>query len=94
MPEVFADCEYTSGGDLVSPTKSKPISPQECAERVRVVAHEGRNYAQGGSQEQASVDMKLDGRRFSVCLHSDLPGAVDNVKAVREMIDRLNRRAA
>ncbi|EJD47350.1 LamB/YcsF family protein [Auricularia subglabra TFB-10046 SS5] len=68
---------------------ARPMSPGECAERVRRIAEEDTNYAQGSSDD---VKMGLQGRPFSVCIHSDMKTAVENVQAVRKVIDQLNAR--
>jgi lactam utilization protein B len=64
---------------LLPPAKSKKATPSQCAERVTNLST--------SSDIQAEV---LKGKSYSVCLHSDMEGALDNVKAVRTAIDNLN----
>ncbi|EJD49032.1 LamB/YcsF [Auricularia subglabra TFB-10046 SS5] len=87
VPEVYVDIEYDANGKLLPVAQSKTMSPGECAERVRRIAEEDTNYAQGSSD---GVKMGLQGRPFSVCIHSDIKTAVENVQAVRKVIDQLN----
>lgn len=70
---------YTPEGQLLPPAKSKKASPQDCANRVKNIA--------SSSDPEAGP---LKNRSYSVCLHSDMDGAVANVKAVRATIDSLN----
>ena len=63
------------------------MTSEECAERVRRIAEEDYNYAQGSSE---GIKMNLGDRPFSVCCHSDMKTAVENVAAVRKTIDNLN----
>ena len=79
VPELFVDIEYSKEGALIPPAQSKKITPQESAERARKVAETGNNFAQGGGE----VNMPEFGhaanggkcKPFSICIHSDLPGA-------------------
>lgn len=79
VPELFVDIEYSQQGALIPPAQSKSISPQESAERARKVAETGHNFAQGGGDVKmpefghAENDGKC--KPFSICIHSDLPGA-------------------
>lgn len=88
VPEVFVDIEYTPDGKLIPPAKSKSMTPDDCAERVRMVVEQDRLPAQGSDKPTSAFNMQ--GRPFSVCCHSDMHGATENVAAVRRMIDQLN----
>lgn len=41
--------------------------------------------------DNQALNLKFSGTPFTVCLHSDIPGALDNVKAARVAIDEINR---
>ncbi|SPO37483.1 related to Lactam utilization protein lamB [Pseudozyma flocculosa] len=94
VPELFVDIEYSPEGALIPPAQSKEISPEESAERARKVALTGTNYAQGGGEvhmpEFGHGDNGGRCRPFSICLHSDLPGAEQSVAATRRAVDELN----
>ncbi|MCO5549797.1 hypothetical protein L7F22_003271 [Adiantum nelumboides] len=90
VPEIFVDIEYSAEGNLIPPAKSKPISSQECADRVKMVFENDCLPAQQPAQSTNTKSLNLKGRHFSVCLHSDFKTAVDNVKAVRQVIDNIN----
>ncbi|GAC76146.1 hypothetical protein PANT_19c00122 [Moesziomyces antarcticus T-34] len=94
VPELFVDIEYSKEGALIPPAQSKKITPQESAERARKVAETGHNYAQGGGE----VNMPEFGhagnggkcKPFSICIHSDLPGAESTAAETRKTVDELN----
>ncbi|PWN34566.1 LamB/YcsF [Meira miltonrushii] len=92
VPEIFVDIEYSAEGNLIPPAKSKPISPEECAERVRMAFENDHLPAQQPASATTTKPLNLKGKHFSVCLHSDFKAAVDNVKAVRQMIDSINNK--
>jgi lactam utilization protein B len=70
---------YTPEGQLLPPAKSKKATPADCADRVKRIFT---------SSDPLTAHFKE--RNFSICLHSDMEGAVENVKAVKAMIDSLN----
>ncbi|UZJ53994.1 hypothetical protein CBS101457_003314 [Exobasidium rhododendri] len=84
VPEFFADIDYTAEGQLLPPSKSKKATPTECAERVKHVLTDS---------DPLTAHFK-ERKYFSVCLHSDMEGAEENVRAVRAMIDTLNKETA
>lgn len=79
VPELFVDIEYSKEGALIPPAQSKKITPQESAERARKVAETGCNFAQGGGDvKMPEFGHDENGGKckpFSICIHSDLPGA-------------------
>ena len=82
-PRLTPLCSYTPDGQLLPPAKSVKASPSTCAERVTNIITASNSLTDHFKQ-----------RPFSVCLHSDMDGAVDNVKAVRAAIDALNQRTS
>ncbi|CAO1622272.1 unnamed protein product [Parajaminaea phylloscopi] len=87
VPEVFVDIEYTPEGALIPPAKSKHIDPAESAARAVSPFLEGTILAQSSS---TPASMPLKGRPYSICLHSDLPHAVERLKEVRKKVDEIN----
>lgn len=75
--EAFADRAYTPEGTLVSRREPGAVlsDPAVVAERAVRFATEGTVVAVDGSV--------VDARARSICVHSDTPGALDLVKAVR-----------
>jgi UPF0271 protein len=77
VPEAFADRAYTPEGTLVSRREPGSVisDPQVVAERALRFATEGTVVAVDGTVVPA--------RARSICVHSDTPGALDLVRAVR-----------
>ena len=75
--EAFADRAYTPEGTLVSRREPGAVlsDPAVVAERAVRFATEGTVVAVDGSV--------VDARARSICVHSDTPGALDLVRAVR-----------
>ncbi|MGZ4810985.1 MAG: 5-oxoprolinase subunit PxpA [Thermoanaerobaculia bacterium] len=80
--EAFADRRYEPDGSLVS--RKKPGSLLTIAEAVlqaEILARDGLVIAADGSQIAIAFD--------TICIHSDMEGAVERLRAIRE---RLNAR--
>jgi len=86
IQELYVDVDYDSKGALVPPAKSRPKNPKIIYDAI---------YTAGTKdiitdQENNTVDLHFENHPISVCLHSDMPGSLDNVKKAREAIDKLN----
>jgi UPF0271 protein len=80
VAELYVDLDYRADGSLIIQRRPEPKNPQAAARRVeRAVAGEGVEAVDG---------TRLDIRFDSVCIHSDIPGAPDMARAVRDVLDR------
>lgn len=84
--ELYVDIDYTPEGALVPVAKSKMATPELIYERITKCAEsDDRDHNQGGS-----FKVGFSGRPFSICLHSDMPTALENAKAGRKAVDEAN----
>lgn len=84
--ELYVDIDYSAEGALLPVAKSKKPSPESCASRFRSVVETDSALNVEGS----SFQLGFDGIPFSVCIHSDMPTALENAKAVRSVMDQVN----
>lgn len=82
IPEFYADIDYNDQGELVPVAESVPVTPDLVKERIRLFANKGQAKTKAGNL----VDIPVDRQGFSVCIHSDLPGAIENAAAARAAI--------
>ncbi|KAI6083530.1 LamB/YcsF, partial [Hypoxylon rubiginosum] len=85
VPEFYPDINYNEKGQLVPVAESTPATPALIAERIAVFADSGKIKAKSGIM----VDIPVDRQGFSICIHSDLPGALENATAARQTVDRI-----
>ncbi|KAI0849394.1 LamB/YcsF [Daldinia vernicosa] len=85
IPEFYVDIDYDDQGGLVPVAESAPVTPELIAERIRIFTSKG----QAISKNRNAVDIPVDRQGFSICIHSDLPGALDNVTAARAAVEEL-----
>ncbi|KAI1771002.1 LamB/YcsF [Hypoxylon cercidicola] len=85
IPEFYPDIDYNEKGELIPVAESVPATPELIDTRVSAFATTGTTRANNGDM------VKLPGNRrgFSICIHSDLPGALENAVAARKAIGRL-----
>jgi UPF0271 protein len=76
--ELYADLGYDKDGNLVITREHGAHDPSHVAERVLRMVKEGKVTAESG--EEISIE------GTSVCVHSDTPGALDIVSAVRKTL--------
>lgn len=78
--ELYVDLDYRADGTLIVQRRPRPADPAAVAARVRSAMDHGRI---------AAVDGTIIPVRFeSICVHSDLDGAPDVVRAVRAQLER------
>jgi UPF0271 protein len=77
--ELFADLGYDAQGNLVITRHHEAQTPADVAARVVRMIKEGKVTAADGTEISIEGD--------SVCVHSDTPGAVAIVKAVRKGLE-------
>ncbi|KAI1097208.1 LamB/YcsF [Jackrogersella minutella] len=83
IPEFYADINYNDEGQLVPVAESVPATPELISERIRMFASKGQVKSKSGDV----VDIPVDRQGFSICIHSDLPGALENAAAARAAVD-------
>jgi lactam utilization protein B len=84
--ELYVDIDYNKEGGLVPVAKSKQVTPEIIYNRVQECAlKDERDHNEGGV-----LKIGLAGQPFSICLHSDMPTALENVKAARKAVDEAN----
>jgi UPF0271 protein len=84
--ELYVDIDYNKEGGLVPVAKSKQVTPEIIYNRVMECAlKDERDHNEGGI-----LKIGFAGQPFSICLHSDMPTALENVKAARKAVDEAN----
>jgi len=78
--EFYADRDYNDEGSIVFVRKVQRLDPQRVADKVLRACKEGKVETVSGQQVVVQFQ--------SVCIHSDTPGALSLVKAVREALDK------
>lgn len=77
--ELYADLGYDAQGNLVITRHHEAHTPEAVAARVVRMVRDGKVQATDGT------DLLIEGN--SVCVHSDTPGAVEIVRAVRKGLE-------
>ncbi|RDI76662.1 hypothetical protein Vi05172_g13364 [Venturia inaequalis] len=86
--ELYGDVKYNSDGSLVIDRKKKAWTSEETRKHIREQVETSSVTAVTGE----SVQLPISDHEVSMCCHSDSPGAVDIVKAAREIVDEFNKR--
>lgn len=86
IEEAYVDILYTKEMKLVPIAPGKMVSTEEIHRKTLMIGRTDRTVDEDGEE----LDMGFRGRPFSICLHSDMPTALENVKACREAVDELN----
>ena len=77
--EAFADRRYEPDGALVARgTSGALLTVEEAADQATMLAHEGAVIARDGTRIAVPFD--------TICVHSDMDGAVERLKAIRERL--------
>ena len=84
VAELYVDLAYRADGSLVILRRPAPTPPERAAERARRALEEGVVVADTGER----IPIRFE----SICVHSDLPGAVDVATAVRGVLDAVPAR--
>ncbi|KAK1923917.1 hypothetical protein DB88DRAFT_488455 [Papiliotrema laurentii] len=85
VPEVFCDIDYTSGGTLLGVPQSNPATPESAAGKIRQMLTSQETFDIDGN----ALPMPVTTGQFTICMHSDLKTALDNIKAVRVVLNEL-----
>lgn len=81
--EFYVDLDYDDEGRLVLERRAKPTHPEVARRRTRDAVESGIFTTVSGAVRTITPD--------TVCVHSDLPNAVEVARVVREQIDVLSR---
>lgn len=81
--ELYVDLDYRADGGLIVQRRPQPADPVAVAARVRSALDHGRIVAVDGTHIPVLFE--------SICVHSDLHGAPDVVRAVRAELERASR---
>lgn len=84
--ELYVDIDYTPDGKLVPVAKSKKVTPEIIYDRITKCALTDEREHNGGG----AFKVGFAGQPFSICLHSDMPTALENAKAGRKAVDAAN----
>ncbi|KAI1479674.1 LamB/YcsF [Daldinia eschscholtzii] len=87
IPEFYVDIDYNDEGGLVPVAESSPVTPELITRRIQ---HFVRTGGKAISKSGREVDIPVDTQGFSICVHSDLPGALDNAAAARAAVIEQN----
>jgi UPF0271 protein len=88
IPEAFVDVNYDSKGNLLGVPGSRKMNAEEIYEITMKMATEREIPA----ADHTMVDVGVSGRPFTLCLHSDFPDCIENVKAARRAVDDANKK--
>ena len=79
--EAFADRRYEPDGSLTPRSiPGSTLTIDEAAEQARLLAHEGAVIARDGTRIAIPFD--------TLCIHADMPQAVERLRAIRAAIDK------
>ncbi|KAI5920350.1 hypothetical protein F4810DRAFT_702933 [Camillea tinctor] len=84
--EFYPDIDYNDSGSLVPVSESVATTPQLIGERIRKFALEDIVLSNSGS----TVPLGFSSGPFSICIHSDLPQALENAQVAREVVSKLS----
>jgi len=88
IPEAFVDVNYDAKGHLLGVPGSRKMDAEEIYEITMKMATEDKIPA----ADHTMVDVGVSGKPFTLCLHSDFPDCIENVKAARRAVDGANSR--
>ena len=84
--EAYIDINYDSNGQLLPVGRSKMASPDDCYSRLTSIGLDDCVEDIDGNKQK----LGFNGEPFGLCLHSDMPTVLANVKAARKAVDEVN----
>ncbi|KAJ7601112.1 lactam utilization protein lamb [Mycena floridula] len=87
IPEWFADLDYSPEGKLLITKTHDPVTPETIQTRVTTLLNSHRVTTNAGTYLSLGENIK----EVSICCHSDTPGAVENARLVKSLVDESNR---
>ncbi|KAI1378100.1 LamB/YcsF [Hypoxylon crocopeplum] len=85
VPELYVDIDYDDTGALVPVAESARATPDSITDRVETFRRTGQVKSRTG----AMVDTLVARQGSSICIHSDLPGALENAAAAKAVVNKL-----
>jgi lactam utilization protein B len=86
IEEAYVDVEYNTQGKLIPIAQIKMATVEDIYNRTMSIARTDATVAKTGEK----VEIGFKGQPFSICLHSDMPTALENAKACRKAVDEIN----
>lgn len=86
IEEGYVDIWTDKNRKLVRVGTGRPATSEDCYKRALSMGMEDSVEALEGG----TVKMGFNDKPFSICIHSDMPTALDNAKACRKAIDEVN----
>lgn len=88
VAELYGDVKYNADCTLVIDRKKKAWDPVDVRAHISTQVSSSSVTAVTGEE----VSLPLGDHDISLCCHSDSPGAVEIVRAAREIVDEFNKR--
>ncbi|KAI0593301.1 hypothetical protein F4775DRAFT_578514 [Biscogniauxia sp. FL1348] len=86
--EFYPDVDYNDAGTLVPVAESVATTPELIGERIRRFVAEDAVLSNSGS----TVPLGFSSGPFSICIHSDLPHALENAQTARQVVSELSEK--
>ncbi|KAJ3722443.1 lactam utilization protein lamb [Lentinula raphanica] len=87
IPEWFADLEYDGSGKLLITQVHDPVKPEVIRQRVERLL----NSHEISTNANTFLPLGSNIGEVTICCHSDTPGALENAKLVKYIVDESNR---
>jgi UPF0271 protein len=85
--ELYVDIDYSPEGKLIPVAQSKVATPELCYQRTISATMTDL----GTDINDNEFCFGFEGKPFSVCIHSDSPTVLDNVRGARQAVEEANR---
>lgn len=86
IQELYVDLDWSMEGKLVGAQESRPKTPEIIYNSVIQAA----NFDKITSYDDKDLPLNFGNAPFLLCLHSDMPTALENIKHARKAIDEIN----
>ncbi|KAL7418999.1 hypothetical protein Q5752_006683 [Cryptotrichosporon argae] len=84
VPELFVDIDYDAAGKLLSVPESRVPTEQIIKDKLSTIFGERKTL----DKDDKPLALPFVDRPFTICLHSDMPTALQNVAAARATVDQ------
>ncbi|KAJ4497750.1 lactam utilization protein lamb [Lentinula lateritia] len=89
IPEWFADLDYSQSGELIITQIHAPVKHDTICDRVERLL----KYHEVSTNANTVIPLGRNVNEVTICCHSDTPGAVENARLVKSLVDESNRLA-
>ncbi len=86
IPEAFVDVNYSQDGRLLGVPGSRNMTTEEIYDATLQLCKTGSIP----SVDRTDVNVGVEGKPFTLCLHSDFPTCRENLAAARKAVDEMN----